>query len=149
MAVWILIFHTAIFIFAGYIRIFVVLCVLAREVSTMTDYKKRIGKRIRHIRKNNMITQEQLAEMIGVSVPYVSSIENGKTNASADVIIRLSKALHTSADIILCLDVREFEGIYTDIFPMLTRQCTYEEKEQILEIVKIITNLIENKYWKS
>lgn len=54
-----------------------------------SEKTKQIGKRIRHIRKINKITQEQLAEMVDVSVPYISNIENGKVNVSADVIIRL------------------------------------------------------------
>ncbi len=107
---------------------------------------KEIGRRIRRIRKVNKITQEQLAEMIDVSVPYISKIENGKTTASADIIVRLTQALHTSADAILCLEKEDSNTNYADIFSRLIKQCTEEEANQILEILRIIIKIIENKY---
>jgi len=120
---------------------------LPKEASTVSSKKiKEIGKRIRRIRKVNKITQEQLAEMIDVSVPYISKIENGKTTASADIIVRLTQALHTSADAILCLEKEDGKTDYADVFSKLIKQCTAEEANQILEIIRIIMKIIENKY---
>ena len=107
---------------------------------------KEIGRQIRLIRKINKITQEQLAEMIDVSVPYISKIENGKTTASADIIVRLTQALHTSADTILCLEKEDGKTNYADVFSKLIKHCTAEEANQILEIIRIIIKIIENKY---
>lgn len=104
---------------------------------------KQIGKRIRHIRKINKITQEQLAEMIDVSVPYISNIENGKVNVGAEVIIRLAQALQVSADILLCLEITERDIKYTETFSRLTKQCASEDREQLLEIMSIIIKMIE------
>ena len=36
------------------------------------------GSRIRSLRKNRGLTQEQLAEKMNVSTPYIAKIENGK-----------------------------------------------------------------------
>ena len=99
---------------------------------------KQIGKRIRHIRKINKITQEQLAEMIDVSVPYISNIENGKVN-----VIRLAQALQVSADILLCLEITKRDTKYTETFSRLTKQCASEDTEQLLEIMSIIIKMIE------
>ncbi len=107
---------------------------------------KVIGRRMRRIRKVNRITQEKLAQMIDVSVPYISKIENGKTTASADIIVRLTQALHTSADAILCLEKEDSNTNYADIFSKLIKQCSAEEADQILEIIRIITKIMENKY---
>ena len=104
---------------------------------------KQIGKRIRHIRKINKITQEQLAEMIDVSVPYISNIENGKVNVSAEVIIRLAQALQISADILPCLEFTERDTKHTKTFSRLTKQCASEDTEQLLEIMSIIIKMIE------
>jgi len=104
---------------------------------------KQIGKRIRHIRKINKITQEQLAEMINVSVPYISNIENGKVNVGAEVIIRLAQALQVSADILLCLEITERDTKYTETFSRLTKQCASEDTEQLLKIMSIIIKMIE------
>lgn len=106
----------------------------------------QIGKRIRHIRKINKITQEQLAEMIDVSVPYISKIENGEKTVSAEIIVRLTPALHTSADVILCLETEDGVTNYNETFSKLIKRYTEEETEQIL---CIIIKIIENKYFKN
>ena len=41
------------------------------------DYAE-LGKRIKRIRGEKKISQEKLAEMIDVSIPHMSNIENGK-----------------------------------------------------------------------
>jgi DNA-binding XRE family transcriptional regulator len=50
-----------------------------------------IGKRIRKARKKQNLTQEQLAEMIGVKSAHISNIESGKKPFSFNVFVRLYK----------------------------------------------------------
>lgn len=59
----------------------------------MSDIKKLLGKKIKQIRKNRAMTQEQLAEMIGIEVPSLSNIETGKFAPSTDTLQKLGKAL--------------------------------------------------------
>lgn len=72
-----------------------------------SERMKQILKGIRRIRKINKITQEQLAEMKDISVLHISNKENGKTTASAEIIMRLTQMLHTSADVILFLEAED------------------------------------------
>ena len=44
----------------------------------MGQIKKLLGQRIRELRKSKGITQEELAEMLGIGTPNISYIENGK-----------------------------------------------------------------------
>lgn len=44
----------------------------------MNNIKKMLGKRIRELRKARKITQEQLAEKLGIGPANISYIENGK-----------------------------------------------------------------------
>lgn len=44
----------------------------------MSKIKKLLGLRIRELRKSRNITQEQLAEMLGIGTANISYIENGK-----------------------------------------------------------------------
>ena len=50
----------------------------------MGTIKKLLGKRIREIRKSRRITQEQLAEMLGIGPANISYIENGKFTPSME-----------------------------------------------------------------
>lgn len=58
------------------------------------DIKKSIGKKIQQIRKQQGITQEKLAEMIGIEVPSMSNLETGKYAPSTETLQKLSEVLH-------------------------------------------------------
>lgn len=57
-----------------------------------------IGKRIQKIRKAKGYTQQQFAEMIGLSTNYLSDIERGKSSARLDKLVAIINALECSAD---------------------------------------------------
>ena len=64
------------------------------------DYVQ-LGKRVR-IRRNVLgITQEGLAEKIGVSTSFVGHIERGTRKLSVETLYALCEALDTSADFLL------------------------------------------------
>ncbi|MCH5250669.1 MAG: helix-turn-helix transcriptional regulator [Lachnospiraceae bacterium] len=67
----------------------------------MTDSKVIIGKRIRELRITHKLTQAQFAELIDISVNFLSEIENGKKGMSQDTIYKLCSKLSISADYIL------------------------------------------------
>lgn len=65
-----------------------------------TDLRE-IGKRIQLCRKQQGLTQEQLAEQMNVSIQMVSNLERGNKAIRIDNLIRLSQILHISTDYIL------------------------------------------------
>ena len=58
---------------------------------------KRIGQRIRVIRRARKMTQAELAECANLSVPYVSHIENGIKQASLQAVVNIAEALECTA----------------------------------------------------
>lgn len=52
-----------------------------------------IGQRIQRLRRQRGITQEQLAEKLGVTVGYISQLERGVTKISLDTLGRICAAL--------------------------------------------------------
>lgn len=66
----------------------------------MLDVKK-MGKQIAYVRMRNNCTQEQLAEVLGVSSQTVSKWENGKVVPEAFILCGRSKLFHCSIDSIL------------------------------------------------
>jgi transcriptional regulator with XRE-family HTH domain len=59
----------------------------------MSEIKIRFGKRLRKFRRNKDLTQEQLAELAGISVDFVSLIERGLSSPSFDTIQKLADIL--------------------------------------------------------
>jgi DNA-binding XRE family transcriptional regulator len=53
---------------------------------------------VRAWREARGLTQQQLAEAAGISIPYLSQIEAGKRKGSAEVLAALARALRVSLD---------------------------------------------------
>ncbi len=62
----------------------------------ITDNIALIGGRIREDRKHKGLTLLEVAEMAGLSVSYLSQIENGKVNINISILEAISKALGTT-----------------------------------------------------
>lgn len=68
----------------------------------MTDLKSlTLGKRIQTLRRENALTQEQLAETMGVTPQAVSKWENDLSCPDVMSLPHLAKTLHTSVDTLL------------------------------------------------
>lgn len=60
-----------------------------------------IGKRLAEIRRSNHITQEKLAEMLGVSPKHISHIECGTSSLSLKNLMQFCQIFHCSLDYIM------------------------------------------------
>lgn len=60
-----------------------------------------IGQRIRKIRKAHGLSQEALAEQVGISTTHMSHIETGNTKLSLPVLVNLAVALEVRTDDLL------------------------------------------------
>lgn len=63
--------------------------------------QKNYGKRIKNLRENQGLTQEELCEKIGISVHHLSNIERGNRVGNIDVIITLAEYFNVSLDYLL------------------------------------------------
>lgn len=64
------------------------------------DYYK-IGQRIRALRKSHHLSQDQLAELTGISTTHMSHIETGNTKLSLSVLVKLATVLSVQTDELL------------------------------------------------
>lgn len=59
------------------------------------------GAKLKELRIGQKLTQQQLAERIGVAKSVVSYYESGDRYPSYDVLIRIAHVFHTSTDYLL------------------------------------------------
>ena len=59
----------------------------------ITAVSKKIGRKIKQVRKEKNITQEDLALNSGLNRAYIGYIERGERNPSTDTISRIAKSL--------------------------------------------------------
>ena len=58
---------------------------------------KDIGEKVRLLRKHAGLTQERLAELVGVSFQQIQKYENGSTKLNTDKLQQVAKALKVPA----------------------------------------------------
>ena len=102
----------------------------------MDDNLKRIGLRIKEARRERKISQAELAEKLEISISHMSEIENGKTSFRIDIVMRMTEMLQVSADMLLRTNVPEVDVIYADEFRELMKDCSSDEKEAMLQMLR-------------
>ncbi len=100
----------------------------------MIDYKD-IGRRIRAVRLQRQITQEQLAEVTGVGTSHISHVETGNSIPSLQLLVDIINALNCSADELLCIDIKKSRPVYNAWLSELVSDCTADELKLITDTV--------------
>ena len=95
-----------------------------------------LGSRIRKARADRHMSQAELADACGLSVPYISNIERGKKCFSVDILLRLAQALQVSTDKLLRLDVPQSDYAYDAEATEILADCTQEESVMLLEFMR-------------
>lgn len=111
-----------------------------KGIDNMKNVKKLLGKNIKYYREQANLTQEQLAEKIGINNRSISLIECGTTFVSADTLTNIVNALDISYkklfdfDDELCDNIEVKEKLYKLI---------KENEDKINTIYKIIKGYLE------
>lgn len=102
------------------------------------DYFK-IGQRIRKLRKAQELSQEQLAEQIGISITHMSHIETGNTKLSLPVFVKIANELGVPTDELLHEPQNTREDSIHEIIDLL-ESCTPQQVRIIGDIAKAARN---------
>lgn len=97
-----------------------------------------IGVRLKQARINKGITQEKLAEDLGVSVPYVSRIERGSTSINLKRLAEMCALLDVSEGEILSGSASESSSYLNTAFSDLLKNCPAEKIDLIYKVAKVI-----------
>jgi transcriptional regulator with XRE-family HTH domain len=83
-----------------------------------------LGQRIRKRRQVLKITQQELAQALGLTAQHISAIEQDKWSPSIAVLPRMAEVLGVSTDYLLSGK----EGIITDVIPAIKADKTLSLK---------------------
>ena len=99
------------------------------------DYYE-IGQRIRKYRKASRLSQEELAEKVGISVPHMSHIETGNTKLSLPVLVALATALEVSTDDLIFDSAGVMRNSVMDDLASLLESCSIAQLKVLKDLVK-------------
>lgn len=107
---------------------------------------EKIGKRVKEAREKSRMTQADLAENVGVSVTYISSIERGLSFPRGEVLVGILNELNVSADFVFCdavsASLKQKSCLLYDMIQCLPSS----EQVKILEVVDLLVNQRGDNY---
>lgn len=104
----------------------------------MIDYTI-IGKRLAFRRKQIPLTQAELAEKVGLSTKYISSIETANSIPSLDTLMRICSVLDVEPNyLLLGTDGSTQNQTLTDIIQYL-KVCAPQKLDKILEYIEFVS----------
>ena len=107
---------------------------------------KRISKRIKERREEIGLTQEQLAEKLGLTVNYISTLERGASFPRCEKLIHLLNGLETNADTVFCDVLEHSTEFKASVLSEKISTLSPEDRQRILECVDIMVRQASSKY---
>lgn len=94
----------------------------------MSDVVKRVGDRIRRLRKDKGLSQEQLAELSGLHTNYVGQVERGEKNLTIETLQKVVGGLGVSLEeFFRYLDPMERKDTLGQIVEMLSERSAQDQ----------------------
>ncbi len=103
------------------------------------DYRD-LGTRVRAARRRKHMTQEKLAEKVGISASFLGHIERGTRVASLETLVSICNELQVTPEILLSASLRLFE-------PGMPEHLTETEKARLSEFLNLALDTVRN--WDS
>ena len=101
------------------------------------DIKRAVGKRIKIVRQRSGLTQDQLAEQVGLSPKYISGIERGVENPTMDTLLRLAKVLGVeSYDLFLFGESEESEKVLRKGIEKMVREADRGKLQLYFDVMR-------------
>ena len=101
-----------------------------------------LGNRIRQVRNEQELTQEQLAELCGLSAAHIGHIERGTRALSSETLFKISIVLNVSVDYLFFDSVPNDEKQFTYISSIL-KDKPKEKVKQFLSTVRALADKID------
>lgn len=105
---------------------------------------KALGKRVKHVRIANNLTQQELAKKAGCSTSFIADIETGRGTPSIETMISvvnvlktsLDKILYDSLDNVLINNIVNSKVLYDKEIKELIEDLSHEELKIIIDMIK-------------
>ncbi len=116
----------------------------------MVEVYKNLGKRIKNLREKLEINQQKLANLLGVSRPTISNIENGERKVSTDELIKFSEIFDLPIEVLLDFK-KEVEVILDDTKkkvetePQIRINVPQKNLEKFKEVLLYVLNKVGSK----
>ena len=108
------------------------------------DFKKSFGEKVKRLRKNRNLTQEQLAEMIDIDARNLSKIEVGAGFVKAETLEKLMKALNVTTEELFANDhIKNSKELVSDIYNLIDK--VKDKPKKLEKLYKLIRFIVDDE----
>lgn len=95
-----------------------------------------LGERIRMIRKSKGMTQNYLAEQVGIEPSNISHIERAVSKVGLATLVGIANTLECSADDLLCDSLTYEREAFESQLVEISRDCTPKELRMLTDLAR-------------
>ncbi|WP_436664011.1 helix-turn-helix domain-containing protein [Alicyclobacillus acidoterrestris] len=112
----------------------------------MADLVRKLGERIRVLRKEKGLSQEQLGELSGLHTNYIGQVERGEKNLTIESLEKVAIGLGVSLEqVFRYIDPMEQQDELSQINELLSKR-PFEDRAMALKIIKDVFDWEHRKY---
>jgi transcriptional regulator with XRE-family HTH domain len=113
----------------------------------MDDLLRKVGDRVREIRKSRGFSQEELGERSSLHYTYIGKVERGEKNITLESLVKITQALDVSLEEFFSLVDPKSDNTRLNpyILNLFNTNRSVREQEQILRIIEIVDNMLKDK----
>ena len=100
------------------------------------DYKD-LGNRVRTVRRQQSLTQEQLAEKVGISASFLGHIERGTRVASLETLVAIFNTLNVTPEYLLSASLHTFDQ-------RMPEGLSERERAKLSEFLRLAQDTVRN-----
>lgn len=104
----------------------------------LPDYSV-IGRRIRKTRLERNLKQEELADMLEVSVAFMSRIERGRSQVNLKRLTQIAEVLKVSPGYLLTGSNVSSKDYLREDFSLLLERCTPQQQKLIYQLSELVS----------
>ena len=105
-----------------------------------------LGIKIKNIRYNHNLSQEELAKMLEINRNYLSRIETNKSLPTAEILAKLALFFNISIDSLLCVNLycQECAEIRKEKIKKVNQYCMYLSNSELDFVINMLCVMSNN-----
>ena len=111
------------------------------ESVSKSNIDKNFGKILREFRKKKKLTQEQLSEELGISLKYISRIENGNNGVKTQTLIHYMNILGITPELLYKPFLTDENVLKNVEITEKVSKLPDEKKQFVIAIIDLLNNL--------
>ncbi len=104
-----------------------------------------LGKRIRLMRKKKQMTQECLAERVGIETSNISHIERAASKVALGTLVKIANVLQCSVDDLLCDSILCEREAFENQLIEISRDCTPKELRLLTDLAQALKDSMRKR----